>query len=76
MKGLDLDRVEIVKKRSDAFLMEVGQSIAQDNLAEYEAAGDGKYYYTDDANGKFLCRDVTNETEVIYQALYNPLESL
>ena len=45
-------------------------------LAEYEAAGDGKYYYTDDANGKFLCRDVTNETEVIYQALYNPLESL
>lgn len=45
-------------------------------LAEYELADAGKFYYMDEQDGEHICIDVTDRTEVIYQALYKPLENL
>lgn len=45
-------------------------------LAENEIAQDGKYYFMSDGDGRCVCTDVTGRTEVIYRALYNPLENL
>lgn len=45
-------------------------------LAEYGCAQHGRYYFTEEQEDRFLCRDVTGEPEVIYRALYEPLESL
>lgn len=44
-------------------------------MGEYRCALNGRYYFMEEEKG-CVCRDVTNNTEIIYQALYKPLESL
>lgn len=45
-------------------------------MAEYECALDGTYYFLEEENGECICKDVSNNREVIYDALYQPLNSL
>lgn len=45
-------------------------------MAEHECAGSGRYYYMKNEDGMSVCQDVTEETNVIYETLYKPLESL
>lgn len=45
-------------------------------LAEYGTAEHGRYYFTEEQETGFSCTDVTKNPEIIYRALYNPLEQL
>lgn len=45
-------------------------------LAENGAAKEGRYYFMGGEEDRCICTDVTGNTEVIYHALYRPLENL
>ena len=46
------------------------------NMAEYGCADDGKFYFMEEKDGLFVCNDVTDEKEIIYRALYEPLDAI
>ena len=45
-------------------------------MAEYECALQGHYYYMDQKDNGFVCKEVSDNTNVIYDALYRPLMEL
>lgn len=46
-------------------------------LAEHELEEQGKYYYMqEDGNNRFVAKDVTGKTEIVYATMYKPLEEL
>lgn len=45
-------------------------------MAEYECALAGRYYYLEDTEQGCVCRNITNSMNVVYEALYRPLDSL
>lgn len=45
-------------------------------MADYECALQGHYYYMDQKDNGFVCKEVSDNTNVIYDALYRPLMEL
>ena len=45
-------------------------------MAEYECALQGHYYYMDQKDNGVVCKEVSDNTNVIYDALYRPLMEL
>lgn len=44
--------------------------------AEYDCALQGRYYYMEPAENAYVSTDVSNNTDIIYDALYQPLTFL
>ena len=45
-------------------------------MAEYECADKANFYYMKESGDKFIAENVNGNLEVIYKALYEPLEDL
>ena len=45
-------------------------------MAKYGCALQGHYYYMEQNDDGFVCKDVSHNTEVIYETLYRPLNEL